>query len=323
MTKNIFLEKFRTKSKNELLEVLSNRENYTSEAIEATKIVLNEKYSEHPDVQQLEIKKNTLIEKPILNNETKDLKFYSQKSIGIATFLGGPLAAGYLIRENYLSLNKPDEAKKSLLIGIVSTILLFIGIFMIPESIMDKVPNQILSAIYTGIALFISAKVHGKLLHNHKENGNEFYSGWYAAGIGIISAFILIIGVFGYGYLSPGGEEFEKYDTELAEFSKNETESLVFYDHINTETINSLLQELDNSVIPKWKDNIAIIKKTNNIENLPSELLEQNKILLKYSELRLKTFKIFKKAISLNTTIYEQELEQLHKEIDEQLEKLN
>jgi len=57
-------------------------------------------------------------------NLTKNLKFYSQKAIGIATFIGGPLAAGYLIRENYLSLEKPNEAKKSLIIGIISTILL-------------------------------------------------------------------------------------------------------------------------------------------------------------------------------------------------------
>ena len=323
MKKNIFLEKFKVKTKSELLEILNNRERYTSDAIDATEIILKDKYSEHSDVQQLEIKDQPLKNQGNLKNETKDLKFYSQKAIGIATFIGGPLAAGYLIRENYLSLDRPDEGKKSLLIGIISTVLLFTGIFMIPESIMDKIPNQILPAVYTGIVYFIVARIHGTILFQHKENGNEFYSGWKAAGIGFISAIILLIGIVGYAYLLPDAEEYQKYDTEIAKFTKNETESLVFYEHINTETISSLLQELDNSVIPKWKDNIAIIKKTNNIENLPSELLEQNKILLKYSELRLKAFELFKKAISLNTTIYEQELEQLHKEIDEQLEKLN
>jgi hypothetical protein len=323
MTKNIFLDKFRTKSKNELLEIWSNREKYTSDAIEAVEIILNEEYSDDQEIRQLKLREETLIEKPILNNETKDLKFYSQKSIGIATFIGGPLAASYLIRENYLSLNKPDEGKKSLLIGIISTIILFYVIFIIPESIMDKIPNQIIPAIYTGIALYISAKIHGTLLHNHKENGNEFYSGWYAAGIGIISGCILFLGIFGYAYFSTGGEEFEIYETELAKFSKNEAESLVFYDHINTETRNSLLQELENNTIPKWEENIQIIKESNNIENLPTELLNQNKALIKYSEMRLKTFELFKKAISENSTNYEQELEQLHKEIDEQLKKLN
>ncbi|MFT7158343.1 MAG: hypothetical protein ACI8Q1_003374 [Parvicella sp.] len=84
-------------------------------------------------------------------NNTKDLRFYSQTAIGMATFIGGPIAAGYLIRENYLSLDQPDKGKKSLIIGIISTVLLFTGIFIIPESIMDKVPNQILPAVYTGI----------------------------------------------------------------------------------------------------------------------------------------------------------------------------
>ena len=323
MKKNKFLEKFKVKTKGELLEILNNREKYTSDAIEATEIILKDKYSEHSDVQQLEIKEQSLKEQSILKNETKNLKFYSQKAIGIATFIGGPLAAGYLIRENYLSLNKPDEAKKSLLIGIVSTILLFTGIFIIPESIIDKVPNQILPTIYTGIILFIVTKIHGTILYQHKENGNEFYSGWKAAGIGLISASILVIGIFGYFYLSPNGEEYEKYNTGIAEFSKNETESLVFYDHINNETNNSLLQELENNTIPLWKENIEIIKKVNNIEHLPSELLEQNKILLKYSELRIEGFELFKKAISEDTTTYEEELEQIHKEIDKQLKKIN
>lgn len=259
----------------------------------------------------------------MIQNDTKDLKFYSQRSIGIATFIGGPLAAGYLIRENYLSLNKPDEGKKSLLIGIISTILLFTGIFMIPESIMDNVPNQILPAIYTGITYLIVEKIHGNILSLHKENGNSFYSGWKAAGIGFISLIILLIGILGYAYLSPEGEEYEKYNTEITEFSKNETESLVFYDHLTTETNYSLLQELENNTIPKWKENIEIIEKTNNIENLPSELIEQNKVLLKYSKLRLKAFELFKKALGEDLTVYQQELDQVHKEIDEQLKKLN
>jgi hypothetical protein len=256
-------------------------------------------------------------------NNTKDLKFYSQKAIGIATFIGGPLAGGYLIRENYLSLDKPGEGKKSLIIGLTSTVLLFTCIFMIPESIIDKVPNQILPAIYTGIIYLIVEKIHGTILNQHKENGNEFYSGWNAAGIGFISLIILFIGIFGYAYLSPDREGYVKYDTEIAEFTKNETESLVFYDRINTQTRNSLIQELDNTTIPKWKENIKIIKDLNNIENLPSDLLEQNLILLKYSELRLKAFNLFKKAISEHTEKYTQELEQIHKEIGEQLTKLN
>lgn len=233
------------------------------------------------------------------------------------------MAAGYLIRENYLSLNKPEEGKKSLWIGIVSTIALLTLAFMLPESFADSTSNKLIPAIYTGIAMLISAKIHGSILNKHKENGNEFYSRWHALATGIVSALILIVGIFGYIYLTDGGEELEKYEIALTEFSKNETESLAFYDHLNTETSASLLQELEIKTIPLWKENIEIIKRSNSIENLPTEFKEQNKKLLTYSELRLKALELYKRAISEESPIYNQELEKLHKDIDEQIEKLN
>lgn len=82
-------------------------------------------------------------------NNTKDLKFYSQSAISMATFIGGPLVAGYLIRENYLALNKPDEAKYTLIIGIIATLVLFGGVFMIPSDFIDKMPRQLIPIIYT------------------------------------------------------------------------------------------------------------------------------------------------------------------------------
>ncbi|CAI8413960.1 MAG: Uncharacterised protein [Polaribacter sejongensis] len=258
-----------------------------------------------------------------IKNRTKEIKLYSSKSISGATFLGGPLAGGYLISENLKALDKPDEGRKSLIIGIISTIALFGGIFMIPETIIDKIPNQLFPLIYTGIIWGFVEWTQGDVLKAHKENGNSFFSGWKAAGIGFISLVIIGIGIFGYVYLESNNPAYKIYDEKIAEFTKNETESLAFYDHINTETRNSLIQKLDNSTISKWKENLKIIKELNSIENLPSELLEQNIILLKYSELRLKAFNLFKKAISEDTEKYSQELEQIHKEIDEQLTKLN
>lgn len=50
-----------------------------------------------------------------IENKTKDIKLYSSKSISGATFLGGPLAAGYLIGEKLKALDKPDEGRKSLM----------------------------------------------------------------------------------------------------------------------------------------------------------------------------------------------------------------
>ena len=256
------------------------------------------------------------------DHKTESIKLYSATAISVATFLGGPLAAGYLIGENYKALNKPEEGRTALIIGIVSTLVLFVGIFMIPETMVDQIPKQIIPLIYTSFIYGFVEWKQGDILKAHKKNNNPFFSGWRAAGIGLISLLIIGIGVFGYAYFSTDNEIYDKYEVEMGQFSKNENETLVFYDHLNTEPRHTLLEELDVMILPKWKENIEIINKTNSFKDLPSELKEQNKILLRYSELRIQVFELFQKAIVEDTDEYGPQLEQLHKQIDNELKKL-
>lgn len=256
-------------------------------------------------------------------NDTKNVKLYSAKAINGATFLGGPLAAGYMISENFKALDKSNEGRASLVIGIIVTILLFGGLYMIPENTINKIPKQLIPLIYTAIIWGIVEWKQGEVLKAHKENGNLFFSGWRAAGIGLISLIIILIGFFGYAYLSPENKELNRYDSEMARFSKNEKESLGFYDHIDTASKNLRLYELENTAIPKWKENIEIIENAKKIKSLPSDIVKQNEVLLRYSELRLKAFQLFKKAIKEDTGAYSEELEKIHIEIDKQLKKLD
>jgi len=85
-------------------------------------------------------------------NATEHLKFYSQGAIAMATFFGGPLAAGILIRENYKKFNDAKNGNRALIIGIISTILLFGFIFLIPESIIEKIPSPVIPAVYTRVS---------------------------------------------------------------------------------------------------------------------------------------------------------------------------
>lgn len=256
------------------------------------------------------------------NNPTKDLKFYSQKSIGLATFLGGPMAAGYLIKENYKALNQAEKGKTALIISIIATVVLFGTIFMIPEPIMDKIPRMIIPAVYTGIIYLIVDKIHGAILNKHQENENAFYSGWKAAGIGLISLIVLLAVIFASVFLLPN-EVYDNYDAEIAKFSKNEEETLVFYEHIDTENSLTLINELNEITIPKWKENITIISRMDSIKDLPEELIKQNKILLQYSELRVEAFELFKKSIVYDTDKYNDDLARIHQEIDNVIAKLN
>ena len=172
--------------------------------------------------------------------DTKELRFFSQKAIGIATFIGTPMAAGYLIRENYKSLGEPEKGRNALIISIVVTLLLFVGIYRIPEAIMDKIPNFIIPAIYMGIIYLIVEKIHGPILKNHESNGYEFISNWRAAGIGFISLIILIVGIAAYIFLAPESDANIFYDKQIEIFSKNEEESLEFYDKLETEEVEFL-----------------------------------------------------------------------------------
>lgn len=256
-------------------------------------------------------------------NKTKDLKFYSQRAIGIATFFGGPLAACYLVRENYLALNKPDEAKKALLYGLLATVAVLGFIFMMPERVMDKVPNQVIPLIYTAIIYYVVEHTQGDTLKLHEKFGNEFISGWKAALVGFVAMLIFLSIIFGYVFLFEKDGNLEFYDEKIEVFSKNETESLEFYKYISFEDKNKLVKRLDTEVIPKWNQNVEIIREAMLLDGLPVEAVEQNEKLLKYSELRLEAFKLLKKIISEETTIYDKELDLIHSKIDKELEKLN
>lgn len=119
-------------------------------------------------------------------------KVYTKKSILLATFLGGPLVAGFLIYKNFKVFGKDDSAQKSLIIGIVCTIILFALIFLIPSSVLDKLPNALIPFIYTGIIALIINKYQDPLINDHLKNGGGKASNWSAAGYSLIGLVLIL-----------------------------------------------------------------------------------------------------------------------------------
>jgi hypothetical protein len=256
-------------------------------------------------------------------SETK--KLFSQKAITIATYFGGPAAAGYLVKKNYEAYDQPEKGKKAFIIGIVSTVLIFWGIFSIPEHIIDKIPNFLIPAIYTGIIYLIVEKIQGQWIKEHKESGGEFYSGWKATGIGAIFMVILLAVIAGTAFLagdlSTPDFDATAYDNELVKFVENENQSLAVFNMIDSAEPEYLIKEFRNGIV-LWKENKEIVNRLNTIENLPTELLEQNIILLSYCELRIKHNEIILKAISEDTDKYVSEIERIGIEINKVLKEL-
>ena len=125
---------------------------------------------------------------------TPSFKLYKDRAIYIGTFIGGPLVAGYLAAENFKQLGQEEKAKASWIIAILSTIVIFGGIFLVSN--IDKVPRYIIPLIYTLIAQFLVKKYQGDAIETHIEKGGLLYSIWRAVLIGLIGLVILFIVIF-------------------------------------------------------------------------------------------------------------------------------
>lgn len=253
-------------------------------------------------------------------NET--VKLYSQRAIALATYLGGPIAAGIMIRRNSINLGKERQGLNALFIGIISTILIFIGIFQIPDDIIDKIPNALIPLVYTLVIYLIVEKIHGKELKKHKEENGRYFSIWKAAGIGLVCLVIIAGVIFLFAYYQAVDWDAERYDAGLEQFNKNELEAMQLFEMLDKESKYEIVNFIRNTGIPKWKASIDIINELNRIENLPPEFERQNMLLLEYCELRIEAYDLISNAILNETNEYDLQIIQRHERIDEIINEL-
>ena len=119
-------------------------------------------------------------------------KFYSIWQITWATLIASPLAAGWLMGQNYKQLGQPEKTRKANIIGFVCTLALLIAAIFLPESF----PNLVLPVI-TAIATKNAAReIQGKQIAAQFALGAEKHSGWKVFGISLIIFLLaLVIGV--------------------------------------------------------------------------------------------------------------------------------
>jgi hypothetical protein len=249
-------------------------------------------------------------------------KLYSIQAIDIATFFGGPLAAGILIRRNCISLGRERQGLNSLMIGILSTLLLFGALFLIPVSTIEQVPNLILPAIYTLIIHLIVEKIQGKELKEYKAKEGYFYSGWRAAGIGALSS-VVIIGFFiGLIYFSTDNWDTDKYIASMDEFGRNETEALKLFELLNSGSKSEIINFIDLIGIPKWNENKKILADLQSLEDLPRAQSEIIDLLSEYCDLRIELYSLILLEVDTETAEYESRISACISQINAILEKL-
>jgi len=129
-----------------------------------------------------------------LDIQTPTQKIYKDRAVWLGAFLGGPLAAGYIIAENFKAFNQPNKANKTWIYTIIATIVIFGGIFSIPDRV--KIPNQIIPLIYTAIAYYLVQHFQGANITAHINAGGQLHSWWRILSVGIVGLAIILIAVF-------------------------------------------------------------------------------------------------------------------------------
>ncbi len=115
-------------------------------------------------------------------------KLYTDESIRVGTLLGGPLVAGYLISENYKQLGEQGKTRTTWLYAILTTIVVFIIAFFLPENI----PKYILPFAYSIATFYLVQNLQGEKIRAHRDAGGQIWSVWRAVLAGIIGGIILI-----------------------------------------------------------------------------------------------------------------------------------
>ena len=145
-----------------------------------------------------------LYESPVSSlteKESRDaIKMYSPNQIFAGSFLGGPIAAFYFLRRNYLGLGRVDDALKSLKWGIAIIIVILVVLPFLPEIF----PNMVIPLSYSLMAQQLATSTQ---LNKSQIIGNgsfTFASNWNVLGISILS--LVIFTVIGFGFVV-GAEE--------------------------------------------------------------------------------------------------------------------
>ncbi|MGE4287547.1 MAG: hypothetical protein AB7E36_02570 [Salinivirgaceae bacterium] len=136
-------------------------------------------------------------------------KVFTNKAISVATFFGGPIAAGLLMAKNFKAFGNETAARNSVFWGIISTALLFAGLFSIPEPIVDQIPNSLIPGIYTLIIALLVEKLQGQQIKEFIAVEGTKASNWLAARYGLLGLLIMgaLIGIMIFAFPPEGFEK--------------------------------------------------------------------------------------------------------------------
>lgn len=123
-------------------------------------------------------------------------KVFSETSVRVGTFLGGPLIAGYLMAENFRVFKETEKVNNTWIISIISTIIIFGGIFLVP--LPEKIPNSVIPLAYTAVVSFLVQKYQGGQIKSHVNLGGAVFGWWRVVIISVIGLILTMLPILVY-----------------------------------------------------------------------------------------------------------------------------
>ena len=118
-------------------------------------------------------------------------KLFKSWQITLATFLGSPLAGGIIMALNFNRLGRQSAAVQAIVLSLLATIAIIIAALLLPDL---PIPDMVYVAPQVVVMYVLSQKLFAADFSEHERRRGQWSSGWAAAGIGILTA-VVIVGV--------------------------------------------------------------------------------------------------------------------------------
>ncbi len=113
-----------------------------------------------------------------------------------------------------------------------------------------------------------------------------------------------------------------EYDRRMAAFYTRQTAALKIYNLPENTPTEKILVSIKDTGLVNWKENLKLVKELDQL-SLPEVIRGQNKKLIEYCELRIKSYELMYKAFKENTQTYEPQIEVYDRRIEGIINDLN
>ncbi len=131
---------------------------------------------------------------PASRQRAPDFKLHSHHSVGIATFLGSPIAGGLLMAANHRMLERPGRGLNILFLTGGLTLFLLLAAFNLPDSASQA--SSILAFLPAFILQWWAKNTFKADQDLHAAQGGALASRWKAASLGLLCGAAILGSIF-------------------------------------------------------------------------------------------------------------------------------